>query len=118
MRRFYPAAAEISHHLQRSTCLVFLRISFIVALLPILFHSTVPMANGETGRGPVPNTKSQRNPDLAGTVINRGNVRRLHISCDFGNILIHTASSGPVEYRLYLKSDAPDEKAKTLLLKN
>jgi len=95
-----------------------LRISFAAALLAISVHSVGPRANGEMLRPPAASTKSRPEPDLTGKVINRSNIHRLHVSCDFGNILIHTTDSGDVEYRVYLKADASEEKTKTRLLKS
>jgi DUF4097 and DUF4098 domain-containing protein YvlB len=116
MRSFRPAVSEIFDDFRIPPQLAFSRISFVIVLLPIFACVTVPQVKGETGR-PAMNTKSRLEPDLTGTVINRGNFHRLHVSCDFGNILIHTTDSGDVAYRVYLKANGSGEKVKPHLLK-
>jgi hypothetical protein len=122
MRGSRPAIAGGFHDFTRDFQLLprvtLLRISFVAALLPIFAHFAAPPANGEAVRPPTASTKSRPAPDLTGNVVNRSNVHRLRISCDFGNILIHTTDSGDVEYRVYLKADASEENTKTRLLKS
>src|ERR1700733_10924549 len=117
MPSFRPAGPVISHDFPLSPRIAFLRITFGAALFAIFVYSAAPCVNGQTVRTPAVNTKSRPEPDLSGKVINPTNVHRLHVSCDFGNILIHTTDSGDVEYRVFLKANASEEKAKTRLLK-
>ncbi len=63
-----------------------------------------------------------RNRDLSADLVGIGRHARRRksiasqVSCDFGNIFIHTMNSGKVDYRVHLEADASEEKTNARLL--
>lgn len=108
---------EIVHEFRILPLNALLRISSVVVLLQSFAAFTMTQANGQIAHPQATSTKSRARPDLTGTVINHGNFHRLHVSCDFGNILIHATDSSGVEYRVYLEAGGSGAKVKARLLK-
>ena len=52
--------------------------------------------------------------DLTGSVVAHDG-DRIHLSTDFGSVIVHTQSSGKVDYRAHLETDASQKNARELL---